>query len=184
MFCPPEYVHIHDVLNTCKQAARVQLPIDEPEERVYLEGSKTSFDPVKSKSIQRKVIELQMVKKVMEELSDHAYAFAPPSTIYKLSPKIVRLTKPVKHIQKSADPTTKIELFYIDTQTGKIDLNGTADRMTSWFGKSAGNKEADAIFHEANKEMQVKVIEEFGEIDGYTVCFGRDAAEFKSIRPV
>ncbi|TQM92441.1 hypothetical protein BD293_1048 [Roseinatronobacter monicus] len=113
MFCPPEYVHIHKVLEVCKRAARVHLPIDEASEHVYNTDDKTTLDPVKSKVIERKVIEQQMVKLALSRYSDNAFALSPRQQPVRLSHKIVSLTKPVWCISRSSDPHVRVELFYI-----------------------------------------------------------------------
>ena len=177
MFCPPEYVHIHKVLEVCKRAARVHLPIDEASENVYHTDDKTTLDPVKSKAIERKVIEQQMVKLALTRYSDNAFALSPRQQVVRLSHKIVSLTKPVWCISRSSDPHVRVELFYIDVRSGKIAISNLAERIGSWEGWSFKD-EPVADFRERNLKFQASIFKEFGEIDGWTVCFDKTAAEF------
>ncbi|MCC5960016.1 MAG: hypothetical protein JJU08_11830 [Rhodobacteraceae bacterium] len=172
MFCPPEYVHIHEILDTCKRAAAALSDNDLP---VSLGRSK-GHNPLSAVSTRnlRKAVELQMVKITLEEYRNAAVAFSPPDKILRLSNKVVTLAKPVNHILKSNDPHARVELFYIDIRTGRVDLKNLADRISSWATWRLQG-ESYASFHACNMDIQRQAMKEFGEIDGWVVCFERPA---------
>lgn len=172
MFCPPEYVHIHEILDTCKRAA-AKLPENDLSTAL---SSSTSANPITSVHSYnlRKAVEQQMVKICLEEYRHAASAYAPPDKILRLSSKVVTLAKPAIHILKSDDPRPRVELFYIDVRTGRIDLANLANRISSWAAWRLKG-ETFANFHSCNMDIQRKALSEFGEIDGWIVCFERSA---------
>ena len=170
MFCPPEYVHIHEILDTCKRAA-AKLTENDLSTALSSSTSANSITSVHSHNL-RKAIEQQMVKICLEEYRHAASAYAPPDQILRLSSKVVTLAKPASHILKSDDP--RVELFYVDVRTGRIDLENLADRISSWAAWRLKG-ETFASFHSCNMDIQRKALSEFGEIDGWIVCFERSA---------
>jgi|GEM_PF-6524906 len=171
MFCPPEYVHIHEILAACKAAALVQVPYDKHRELVYREKRPELLDGFKSNAVLRIAQEQELLIAFIKKNSSAAFA-------YKIGHDPVRVTQKISTTRKrkgffvlEANPEARPELTYIDLQTGKIDLAGTAERMTSWYdeklyGSSTNRKHEHFLIQKAAER-------DFGEIDGWTVCFER-----------
>lgn len=170
MFCPPEYVHIHEILDICKRAA-AKLPENDLSIALDSSTSPNFITSVHSHKL-RKAVEQRMLKICLEGYCHAARAYAPPDNVLRLSSRLITLAKPESHILRSDDPCPRVELFYIDVRTGRIDLANLADRISTWAAWRLKG-ESFASFHSRNMDIQRKALTEFGEIDGWIVCFER-----------
>ena len=172
MFCPPEFVHIHEILEVCKAASFVLVPYDKQQEFVYVDDRPDLLHCGKSKSVLRVAQEQELLIAFIKRFENSAFAYKLGNAPVRLTPSILRTRKRKGFYLLDANPDARPELSYVDLKTGRIDLSGTAERMTSWYqneylyGATAERKREHFL-------IQKTAERDFSEIDGWTICFER-----------
>ena len=176
MFCPPEYVHIHEILAACKAAALVHVPYDKHRELIYCEKRPERLDGFKSNAVLRIAQEQELLIAFIEKNSSAAFAYKIGHDPVRVTQKILTTGKRRGSIVFEPNPEAYAELTYVDLQTGKIDLTSTAERMNSWY-----DEKLYGFSSERRREhflIQKAAERDFGEIDGWTICFERAKLAF------
>jgi hypothetical protein len=158
MWCPPDYVHISEIIHDCYDAAYDVLPVVRSDEFRFVEGEgKRKYDFENSNSERRLAVMSKLYELFYLKHGAAGHACAPDGRLLRLAREVLRPVIYNHSMEYSSLFQRRPKLTYIDLHFGTIDPAGIKKRVSY------------VDFYDPDDWEQE--IELLGPFAGWSVCF-------------